>query len=351
MNRIRKQSAYFLRVFTLIGFLVFTYPSLTAQTTVNRLFEEAEELMERGRYKYAIDKYDSVLFFQTTNPRLHYNRSLAYINLQKYGEALVDLNKCLSLDTNFYDAYFNRAYVHNFMNNTAFALGDYTIYLKQYPMDYEARLARGKLLLEQNELAKAIEDISVYTEKNKDNDDAYLALFFAYKTLKKSEQALLAIDSAIAIKPFNSKYHKLKADYLFDLGNFKDACLNYDKAIASFRSNTELYISKAEAKYKLGLYNDAVEAVSKAIEYKSSDANFHFDKAFYLLQAKRYEESNTAIKEAINLNYSDRATAYFIQAINYNNLGYAEDACLNFKKAQKFGKTEAKEYVGKLCDD
>lgn len=351
MNRIRKQSRFILLAITTLALLWVKGNTLEAQTTVTRLFEEAEQLMERGRYKQAIEKYDSVILFQTTNPKLYYNRSLGYINLQKYGEALVDLNKCLSLDTAFYDAYFNRAYVHNFMNNTAFALGDYNIYLEKNPLDYEARLARGKLLLEQNELGLAIKDIDVYTQKFNDNDDAYVAKFFAYKALNKSAESLAAIDSALAIKPLSSKYHKLKADYLFDLGQYADACISYDKAISSYRSNTELYTSKAEAKYKLGLFNDAVEAIDRAIDYKGGDPNFYYDKAFYLLQGKRYEESNLAIKEAIRLHYSDSATAFFIQAINFNNLGYAEDACLNFKKAHKLGKSEAKEYAAKLCDD
>ena len=133
MNRIRNSKEYILKNVILVVIVFGTFSSLNAQTTVTRLFEEADLLVKDGRYKKAITKYDSVLNFQATNPKLFYNRALAYIYIQKYGPAIVDLNKCISLDSTFYDAYFNRAYVHQLLKNTSFALADYNVYLKRKP--------------------------------------------------------------------------------------------------------------------------------------------------------------------------------------------------------------------------
>jgi tetratricopeptide (TPR) repeat protein len=240
--------------------------------------------------------------------------------------------------------------VHQLLKNTSFALADYNVYLNANPNDHEAHFARGKILLQENDTKQAIIDISYYTSVIKTNEDAYLALFFAHKQLGDSKEALNMIDSAIDNKPLSSKLNKIKADYLFDLNRFEEASNSYDKAIASHRSNASLYVSKAEAKYKLGLFNDAAESMDKALQYGGENATYYYDKAFYLLQGKRYLESKVAIQKSIELNYEDSATAYFILAVNFNNLGYAEDACLNFKKAYELGNKEAKEYVAKLCD-
>jgi len=350
MNRIHNYKVYFLKLALMLFLTVGIISFLPAQTTVTRLFDDAAELVENGRYKLAVAKYDSVLNYQATNPKLFYNRALAYIYMQKYGPALVDLNKCISIDSVFYDAYFNRAYVHQLLKNSAFALGDYNIFIAQYPDDHEAKFARGKILLQENNYKEAIGDISFYTHKVNTNEDAYLALFFAYKKLGENEKALASIDTAVELKKLSPSLNKIKADFLFDLGKFEEAAKSYDRAIESHRSNTDLYVSKAEAKFKVGLYNDAVAAMEKAINYAGDNPNHFYDKAFYLMQAKRHQESNKAIKKAIELKYADSATAYFISAINFNNLGFAKDACLNFKKALALGKLEAKEYVAKLCD-
>ena len=333
-----------------LAFVLFGKIS-SAQTTVLRLFDEAAELMENGKYKDAIEKYDSVTLFQTTNAKLYYNRALAQINLQNYGKALVDLNKTISLDTAMYDAYFNRGFVHTILKNEAFAIGDYDVYLEQFPDDGEALLARGKLFLKQEETAKAIVDLKKYTQKNTTNEEAYLALFFAYKMQNKITEALTAIDAAINIKAYDTKFHQLKADVLFDQKRYAEACVSYDKVLGIQRGNIEAMVSKASAKFQLGLVNDAVAAMESAISYDASNPNHYYDKAFYLLQAKRYTEVQEVADSALKHNYKDIGAVHFIKAIAYNNLGFAESACTSFTLAAKFGNKEAVAYAKKLCEE
>ncbi len=321
------------------------------QSTVIRLFEEAAELQKNGKFKDAVDKYDSIQFYQTANPKMYYNRALAYINMQYYSKALVDLNKTLTLDTGLYDAYFNRAFVNHMLRNDALAIGDYDIYLARFPEDIEARLSRGRILLSQKEANQAIIDLKIYTQQVKSNDDAYLALFFAYKLIDNKEQAHLNLDSAIILKPYNAKMYKLKADLYFDEEKYVDACFYYDKSLAQQSNNTDILVPKAEAKFKLGLYNDAAEAMENAIEVEPKNANFRYDRAFYLLQGKRYAESLLEIEQCIKLNYADLKNAYFIKAIANNNLGFAEAACEDFTKSSELGNQEAKKYMEKLCNE
>lgn len=348
MNRI-KNNTY--KIIILSCFALLATGAVNAQTTIVRLFGDAEVLMEKGKYKDAIKRYDSIYISQPANPKLFYNRALAYIYLQKYSKALVDLNKSISLDTAYYDAYFNRAFVHSFLNNDAFAIGDYSIYLAKFPRDKEALLARGKLLMEQKEYASAISDLKNYLNYEPKNHEAYASLFFAYKEIGNSSMAHIYLDTALMLKPMQSKYNKLKADMLFDNKKYEEACKYYDRAISSNFGNIDLYLSKAEAKYQLGLYNDAVVAMNRAISYKPNNAELHYDKAFYLLQSKRYTESLTECKKANELKYSDSSSLYFLMAVCSNNLGYAEDACTYFNKSKALGNKDADAYLKQVCEE
>ncbi len=352
MNKKENPFAFILKkiLCTFIVILVFTKTG-HSQLTVLRLFEEADSFMKKGLYNDAIKKYDSVLFYQTNNAMLFYNLALAHINLQNYGKALVHLNKCLTIDTSLIDAYFNRAFVNQILRNDAFAIGDYNIYLTQYPNDAEALLARGKLHLAQKEPLLAINDISAYTKQIKTNDEAYLALFFCYKMSDQQEKAIIYIDSAINIRPFQYKYYELKGNLLFDMRKFPDACQSYDKLLKYQPHNTAILDAKAEAKFQIGLINDAVEAMEKALDYEPMNKGFMYDKAFYLLQAKRYPEALEAINKLIDLKYKDSANSFFIRAVINNNLGYAEAACADFEKSGQLGNTEAPAYAAKLCND
>lgn len=323
----------------------------SAQTTVVRLFKEAENLMDKGKYKQAIEKYDSIYLFQPGNPKLFYNRASAYIYTQKYSKALVDLNKSISLDTAYFDAYFNRAFVHSFLRNEAFAIGDYTVYLEKYPNDEEALLARGKLYMEQQEYTSAIADLRQYASLGNKNHEVYISLYYAYRATNQPNAAQLYLDSALVAKPLNSKYNIIKAEMLFDDKKYEEACTYYDKAIRSNYGNIDLYIAKAEAKYLQGLYNDAVVEMDNALRYKPNNANLHYDKAFYLLQSKRYKESLAAGKNALKHQYSDSSTLYFLLAVCSNNLGLAEDACTYFTKANELGNKDAANYLKQVCEE
>jgi tetratricopeptide (TPR) repeat protein len=348
MNRIKNNTS---RLLITLGVMVYGTTSLIGQTTVVRLFSDAEELMNKGKYKEAISKYDSIYIIQPANPKLYYNRASAYIYQQKYSKALVDLNKSISLDSSYYDAYFNRAFVNAFLNNDAFALGDYSIYLNKYPNDKEALLARGKLYMEQKEYPSAIKDFKKYLSFNSKNHEVYSSIYYAYKELGNKDLAHKYIDTALMLRPLQSKYNEIKANLLFDDKKYEKACVYYDKAIKSNFGNINLYLSKAEAKYQLGLYNDAVVAINNALKYKPNNAELNYDKAFYLLQSKRYKESLTASKRAYDLKYADSATLYFLMAVCSNNLGLADDACLYFKKSKDLGNTEAAQYLKQVCED
>ena len=238
------------------------------------------------------------------------------------------------------------------MNNDAFAIGDYDIYLNKFPNDAEALIARGKLLMEQDEFDLAIKDFTNYCSQDKSNDEVYAALYFAYLAKKDTMTALKYLDSAIALRPLKSTYSKIKADIYFDKGQYNIACKYYDKAIAANRGEINFYISKAEAKAASGLYNDAAYTIKKAISYKPSSPELHYDLAFYLFSSKRYQEALEEGKKAENLKYKDQKNLFEIIAVCHNNLGNAKEACKYFQKAINKGSKEAQNwYLNQGCAD
>jgi tetratricopeptide (TPR) repeat protein len=58
----------------------------------------AAELMEKGKYEEAVDAATSAMAGETENPEPYADRAAAYDYLERYAEAVCDLEKALTLN-------------------------------------------------------------------------------------------------------------------------------------------------------------------------------------------------------------------------------------------------------------
>jgi len=115
-------------------------------------FKKGNELRGEGKYQEAIQQY---VFAMNINDTFHhwiyFNRSVAYEKVEKYDEALSDINKAIEIDSS--DPNFR-----NRRGNVYFAMGDYLKAIDNYNEAIEIDSQFGHAYLGRSRANKALEN-------------------------------------------------------------------------------------------------------------------------------------------------------------------------------------------------
>ncbi len=104
------QISFWLKV-SLVGFVFFILSStLTAQ---EKVFDQANQLYNDGKYEQAIEKYHAILNAKFESPELYYNLGNAYAKLDELGEAVYYFEKAKKLAPDDEDIQNNLFFVKN----------------------------------------------------------------------------------------------------------------------------------------------------------------------------------------------------------------------------------------------
>jgi tetratricopeptide (TPR) repeat protein len=127
--------------------------------------------MTRGGYDAAVSDLNTAISSSPQNPGIaRYYRGYAFFKLNKYPEALADLNEAQRLQPNNSDIYLARGDVEQALENYDAALRDFDEFSKRAPKDVRGPNSRGSVL----------------------------------EAMGRSPEALTAFESALALEPGNT---------------------------------------------------------------------------------------------------------------------------------------------------
>jgi len=115
------------------------------------LYTNAIDLLEGGNVSDE-DKPDS----DSSTAFIYFERGVQYNKMENYEKAVADFSKAIEFDSNFVDAYFNRALIYRrFLSQLDKSLADIERVIEMDPSDTSALLERGLCLYELDRLPDA----------------------------------------------------------------------------------------------------------------------------------------------------------------------------------------------------
>ncbi|MES1905667.1 MAG: hypothetical protein MHPSP_002820, partial [Paramarteilia canceri] len=75
-------------------------------TRAEQLKEKGNSFLNSGKYAEAIDVYNEALSFNSENPKIYFNKGMAYVGLKNNQLAEEDFLKAVSLDPTYAKAYY-----------------------------------------------------------------------------------------------------------------------------------------------------------------------------------------------------------------------------------------------------
>jgi tetratricopeptide (TPR) repeat protein len=157
------------------------------------------------------------------------------------------------------------------------------------------------------------------------------------------EQALMAFDKAIQVKPnFYLAYYAKGLTYAYT-GKYQEAAADFEKATQLADNFYSAWRWLGNSFYLSQQYQKALPAYDKAIELQPDDANIYFNRAYTYAAIDEYEKAIVDYSKVIELSPGD-AEAYFRRGDTYYSLREFQKAQENLQKAaqlyQEQGDTE-----------
>jgi tetratricopeptide (TPR) repeat protein len=261
-----------------------------------------------------------------------YGRGLAYLNLDEYDKAIVDLNKAIQLDPKSAPAHNDLGVALDRQGKRDEALAEYR---KATELDPEYALAHSNLggaLRRQGKLDEAVAECRKALALDPKHTSAHIGLGAALRDQKKLGEAIAEFRQAIALDPKFATAHS-------NLGAVLDQQGHLDEAVAECRKAVELDPKYAHAHGNLGsaLYDqrkldEAIAEYRQAIDLDPKSALPHSDLGNALREQGQLDEAVAACRKAIELDPKFAAP--------HNNLGNAladqgkrDEAAAEWRKA------------------
>jgi tetratricopeptide (TPR) repeat protein len=97
-------------------------------------------------------------------------------------------------------------------------------------------------------------------------------------------------------------------------------------------------------------YSGAISDLTKAIRLDSTNADYYFYRGYYKSKLRNDKSAIRDFSKSIII-YPYYAETYYNRALNLMNLGFIDDACLDFTTAIELGDTLSLKYKASLCKE
>lgn len=333
--------------FTLI--LVFVGNSLLAQSEKEQ-YDKALNWLQQNEYKKAKSAFYKLSENFPNNAQYHYYLGVSKLKMSDPSSALVDLNKCISLNPNLKEAYFNRYIANNATRNFQFALADISKYIEFFPEDTVSRLNRFALSKYMNEVEESIQDGKWLINHNVGDDSLVHSLIVLLTNEKRDLDLKGILDVVIKKNQDNHWWYFERAMVQYRLNQFETSLKDLDR----FLIVEPKYIPALKLRFDNNFYLRNLPLCEKQIleliNIDSKNGTFHGDYGHILLQKGDWRGAVKAFNSAIKFKGEHLGYIYLGRGIARYNLGDNKMACEDWEKSLLLGEITARRFISKYCD-
>jgi predicted O-linked N-acetylglucosamine transferase (SPINDLY family) len=294
---------------------------------MSSLLEEAILLHKKGQLKEAEKLYKSILKSSSSNFEVIHLLGIIKIQLKQFEEAIVWLNKAISINPNNHSVFNNLGVCYKELKKYNEALNNFQNAIK-IKSDYAE--AYNNLAIIYKSLENYEEAIKNYNKSIKlkpEYAESYNNLGIIYLNQEKFDAAKDLFEQAIKIKP---NY----AEAYYNLGNIYKKKKNYDYSIKYYNLALELKKNYAEAVNNLGTiylnqekFDAAKDLFEQAIKIKPNYADAVNNLGIVYLNQEKFDAAKDLFEQAIKIkpNYTETINNLGIVNLNQEKFDAAKD--------------------------
>jgi tetratricopeptide (TPR) repeat protein len=271
------------------------------------------------------------------------NRGVTYMNLKRYDNALVDLNRAIELEPSFAAAYVNRGATYSELHRYDEALADLDRAIRLDRTLTHAYANRGTAYEGLGRYEEALVDYGTAIELNPTFAGFYSIRGHTYSRLAHYEEALTDLHRAIQMDPTSAYAYTIRSFCLAGLGRHEEALSDLSRAIQLDPIDAKSYGLRGRCLRELRRYDEALADLNYAIELDDKNALVYHDRGLVYEHLQRPEEALQDYTSAVQLDPT-HALTFYNRGIIYENLQRYEEALADDNRAIELDASHALAY-------
>jgi len=262
----------------------------------------ADVLLWKGHLEEATEHYNQVLKLNPNLAEAYFNRGFAYDKLNQYERAIEDYNRAIELNPEFTDAYNGRGVAYGEKGGFDSAIEDFDKAIEFNPDSVGAYSNRGAAYYMKGEFDTAIADFNKAIELNPESAAAYSNRGLAYANKGEFDRAIEDYNRAIELSPNMAEAYYNRGNAYGEKGEFERAIENYNRAIEFNPEFTDAYSNRGAAYGGKRDFDSAIEDFDKAIEFNPDSAAAYSNRGAAYYRKGEFDTAIADFNKAIEFN-------------------------------------------------
>ena len=220
----------------------------------------------RGEYNLAITNYTHAIELNPNFVDAYNNRGFVYNKIEDYDRAIADYTRAIELNPNYTLAYSNRGAAYWAIGDNKRAIADCTRAIELSPNYAEAYNNRGIAYRNQDGFERAIADYTRAIELNPNYAEAYSNRGVAYEGTDDNERAIGDCTRAIELNPNLAEAYNNRGVAWRNQGEFERAITDCTRATDLNPNLAEAYNNRGLARLHLAEWEEARTDLITAME-------------------------------------------------------------------------------------
>jgi tetratricopeptide (TPR) repeat protein len=268
-----------------------------------------------GNYKTPKSYYDLAVSNNPGSAIAYFNRGATKMNFEKdYPGAINDYNTTMQLFPDYAEAYINRGFCREQLNDNPGAVSDY---------ESAARLRHGWYE----------PHVDLATIKGK---------------MGLTQEAIREYDTALSLFPEFYQGFNERGALLMDLKNYPSALEDFNQAISINENYPEAFFNRGLLEFRLQDYNSAMEDYTRTIQLNKGYVEAWVDRGVLKYQLQDFQGSIADFNQALVLD-DKYAEAYLDRGMARYMIKDLKGACEDWETASNFQISGAKDLLLQYC--
>jgi tetratricopeptide (TPR) repeat protein len=186
---------------------------------------------QQSKIDLALETYTTGINLNAQNQTLLFYRSNIYYFLNKYQEAITDLDQLIGLDEKNEYYYYRRAKAHRVLGNYSDALKDLNQAISLNSNDVDFFTERSSNLLNLKNYAESIQDAKKALKMEPTNTSAWFNIAYAQSELNELDASLISYNTLLDLDPTYASAYNNRGVIHENKGLTRNAMTDYEQAI------------------------------------------------------------------------------------------------------------------------
>ena len=333
---------------------------------IEKLNEEANQLLASGNAKAAAEKYQRAIQLNPNDAKLHYNLSLAFdrsgeivaekkellkaieleprfsvaqnqlgllaLNASQQADAEVRFKKALEAEPSYAEAQSNLAVVYSQMGKHAEAASLFQQAIKNDPNYSKAHVNYGLLLAQRGSFADSEQQFRTAIQVNNKDANAYSALGMLLAKRGRTADAVVCFRKAVDLEPSSAQAHLNLGIALADQFDRNGAFNEFSEAARLDPQLAPAHYNLGRFYYEGGKYEDAERELTRAVQLQPGEAGALYFLALAAKQLNQPERSAELLEKVVQLR-PENADAQYLLGLDLDHSGDHQGAIEHWKAA------------------